>query len=333
MSLVEYKPDNDYLEPSKPRSGKLLPAVYDPVVFEQMQRIAKMMAYAPLVPDHLKVDKSLDASMANCLLVVNQALKWRMDPFAVAQETFVHKGKIGYSGKLVAAALQSTLGIRLYHYFTGTPGSPDRGILVRDKPKGEETEREMSGTVARWQTKDKDGKVNFHWSTNTDDMLIYRGTRQWCRRYEPQVILGVLTDDELKDIAARTARDITPARHTNGHAIASDAPVRRGPPPAPKPSQPDAAPQAAPARKGPPPAPKTAPEKAESPSTEEPADDALPDPESYLSHLSEQMAEASTQEEFEDVWSGHKDIAPRLSDEHQKKAREMWREHQQRLMK
>lgn len=325
MSLVEYKPDNDHLEPSRPRSGNLLPAVYDPVVFEQMQRIAKMMAYAPLVPDHLKVDNSLDSSMANCLLVVNQALKWRMDPFAVAQETFVHKGKIGYSGKLVAAALQSTLGVRLHYYFTGTPGSPDRGIVVRDKPKGEDTEREISGTVVRWQTRDKEGKVNFHWSTNADDMLLYRGTRQWCRRYEPQVILGVLTDDELEDIAGRTARDITPSRPLNGNAIASDAPVRRGPPPAPKP-------QDASAPKGPPPAPKTVPEKAEAPSIEEPADAPLTDPISYLSHLSEQMTRASTQEEFEEVWSVHKDVAPRLSEEHQKKARDLWRTHQQRLM-
>src|SRR5262249_25095811 len=32
--------------------------------------------------------------------------------------------------------------------------------------------------------------------------LIYRGTRQWCRRHEPGVILGVYTVDELEDAAA-----------------------------------------------------------------------------------------------------------------------------------
>lgn len=101
--------------------------------------------------------------------------------------------------------------------------------------------------------------------------------------------------------------------------------VRRGPP------SPPSALQVA-ARKGPPPAPKAAPEKAEASAPEASADELLPDPISYLSHLSEQMTEALTQEEFEEVWSAHKDVAPRLSEEHQKQAREIWRHHQQRLM-
>lgn len=110
------------------------------------------------------------------------------------------------------------------------------------------------------------------------------------------------------------------------------AAARPGPPPAPQtvPSAP------APARKGPPPAPKSPPPKAPDVEAIEDAeiitDDGLSDPISYLSHLSEQMCEATTQEEFEEVWSAHKDVAPRLSEEHQKQAREMWRHHQQRLM-
>src|SRR5262245_21590692 len=100
----------------------------DTAKFRQMQSIAKLMAYASLVPDHLKKVREdgfldIDTSIANCFLVVNQAINWGMDPFAVAQETFVEHGKIGYSGKLIAAALQKALGIRLYYYFEGEVGS------------------------------------------------------------------------------------------------------------------------------------------------------------------------------------------------------------------
>src|SRR5690606_25367911 len=30
-------------------------------------------------------------------------------------------------------------------------------------------------------------------------MLVYRGTRQWARRYAPEALLGVYTPDELED--------------------------------------------------------------------------------------------------------------------------------------
>jgi hypothetical protein len=53
----------------------------------------------------------MEQIMANCFLVVNQAVRWNMDPFAVAQCVSVVHGKLCYEGKLIAAIIEAKLGI------------------------------------------------------------------------------------------------------------------------------------------------------------------------------------------------------------------------------
>lgn len=323
MSLVEYQTNGELIEP--PLRQELLPPIFKAEIFDQMQRIARMMAFAPLVPEHLK-GRDINESLANCLLVVNQSLKWRMDPFAVAQETFVFQGKIGYSGKLVAAALQSCLNIKLYYYFEGT--GEQRKIIVRDRPKGEDTDRVVEGTFEQWVTKDKNGNINQSWKKQPDDMLIYRGTRQWCRRYEPQVILGVLTADELKEIRAESARDVTPrkapppapklpASETQEAETVAEKSTRKGPPPAPKTTPPSA----------PPPAPPPASETVAEAEIEPP----FADPRAYVDRLADQLDEAQSFEELHEIWLAHLEVQHRLPPEWQTKAEEQMRLHRKRF--
>jgi RecT family len=237
-------------------------AVFDTGKFEHMQRLAHVLANSSLVPDHLKGDGGAEA-LANCFLVVNQAHRWNMDPFAVAQATFVTRGKIGYEGKLVAAALAELLRIKLAVTFAGKEGTPQRSITLTD-----DSGRSITGAVEQWQTRDKEGKIQRAWQVQPDDQLIYRGTRQWCRRYEPGVILGVYTPDELED-AALNARDITPK------ATAIAAP------------------------KGPPPAPRKA---AKQPGERDLAAD---DPVAYLVLLEEEFIVAADAESIDQVWAAH----------------------------
>src|SRR5438093_1110780 len=62
--------------------------VMDTGKFEQIQRIAGLMAYSSLTPKHLK-GASREETSANCFRVINQALRWGMDPFAVVDETYM----------------------------------------------------------------------------------------------------------------------------------------------------------------------------------------------------------------------------------------------------
>jgi hypothetical protein len=175
--------------------------------FEGVERIANMMAKMGTMPAHL-MNKPAD-----CFRVVVQAVKWGMDPFVVAECTSLVHGRMCYEGKLVAAVLQSLGSIegRLEYDIKGTGQNAE--ITITGKPKGGKVQT-LHGTVAQWRTTTKkDGqKIPNAWDNIPEDMLIYRGTRQWARRYAPEALLGVRTPDEFdQEIEKEVEATIHPA--------------------------------------------------------------------------------------------------------------------------
>ncbi|KAB2680366.1 hypothetical protein [Brucella pseudintermedia] len=199
--------------------------------FEHMQRVATVMARSTLMPESLYMTGKKDEKemlpyeqiLSNCFLVVNQAVRWGLDPFAVAQCVSVVHGKLCYEGKLVSAVLQAKMGMSLHHHFDGE-GDAMR-IYLSDKPLTEkiipelrpgyrrQDMRLLDGSVAEWKTT---GTGTPWTAKNFNRMLVYRGTRDWCRIYEPALMLGVYTDDEMVDMTEasrfRRANDITPVQ-------------------------------------------------------------------------------------------------------------------------
>lgn len=191
-------------------------AVLDTARFEHMQRIARVMASTNLIPETLcmegKGDQKellpLETVTANCFLVVNQAVRWNMDPFAVAQCVSVVHGKLCYEGKLIAAVLEAKIGVRLRYEWSGV-GEQMRVKVSGKLPDG--VTEEIEGSVIDWRTIGN----NSPWKPAMyRKMLAYRGAREWCRLYAPGLMLGVYSDDELENITedARSlrAQDVTP---------------------------------------------------------------------------------------------------------------------------
>lgn len=164
-----------------------------PTSMSEAMHLAEIMSKANLLPDHLR------GKPGDCLLVIMQAQRWNMDPVSVAQCTSVVRGKLCYEGKLVAAALYATGAIdgRLRYEFSGE--GDRRQVRVIGRPRGTGADQEVVGTVADWKTE------NGNWKKSPDDMLVYRGTRQWARRYAPKALLGVYTPDELEDAEPQRA--------------------------------------------------------------------------------------------------------------------------------
>jgi len=168
-------------------------------LFEQVQRAAMMLSRSNLVPAHLRGEDKV----ADCFLVIEQAMRWRMSPFAVAQSTYVLSGKLGYEGKLIAAVVNASPRLEKSLNFEYSGKGQDRQVRVYATLKGESTPREIMGTVATWKTFTKDGSINKQWENGPDQMLSYRGAREWARRHMPEVILGVYAEEELEQIATR----------------------------------------------------------------------------------------------------------------------------------
>ncbi|MDO9439778.1 MAG: hypothetical protein Q7T73_02700, partial [Beijerinckiaceae bacterium] len=202
--------------------------ILDTARFEHMQRVARVMASSSMIPETLrtvgkgndKVDLPFEQVLSNCFLVVNQAARWGMDPFAVISCCAVVHGRLAYEGKLVAAVLAAKMNISLHHYFTGEPSSDGYRIYLCDQPFTEQLIGQLKpgakilgvrlwdGSVGEWKTTG----AGTPWTPkNYPRMLIYRGSRDWTRIYEPALMLGVYSDDEMLDLVEDArARRATP---------------------------------------------------------------------------------------------------------------------------
>ena len=170
----------------------------DVAQFELMQRVAASLAKSSFIPKHLKTG-DYEETFANVLLVVNQAQRWNMDPHQLAQHTFVVGGKLGYEGKVVAAIVnaQPRLTGKLNYTYSGE--GDKRAVVVSGRLRGESKDREVDGTVEKWKTN------NENWHKSRDQMLSYRGAREWARRHMPETILGIYSEDDLEMMATDPA--------------------------------------------------------------------------------------------------------------------------------
>lgn len=169
----------------------------DTARFEHLFRIARTLANSTLTPKHLR-GESVDETTANCFRVVNQAMRWKFDPFAVADETYVVAGKLGYQGKLVAAVVNARAGLRERLRPTYEGEGDKRCVTIHGTFRDEEAERIVELTVGQAKT------ANEMWKKDPDQKLFYSGVIKWARRHCPDVIMGVLTEDDIERMQIET---------------------------------------------------------------------------------------------------------------------------------
>lgn len=183
-------------------------ALMDPERFQHLATVARVMADSSLMPETLR-GSSPQQAYANAFMVVNVSDRWNADPFLVAQAASVVHGKLMLEGKLVAAILQRNLGITLDYDYIRDGKDVIVGIKVSGKRRSDGKVVSIDGTIDGWATKGKDGSTLKQWKLpQAATQLIYRGTREWARVYEPGAMLGITTDDEYDP--AYNAKDITP---------------------------------------------------------------------------------------------------------------------------
>jgi len=169
-----------------------------------MSFAAMMASGRATVPTHLQNNPS------DCAAIIMQAMRWRMDPFIVAQKTHVVSGHLGYEAQLVNAVVCGSgaiIGRPSYEYFgkwDGVNGKTSNdfsvGVTVSAKIKGEVEPRVLTvsmGTV---------GKVRNSplWEADPRQQIAYLAIKRWSRMHTPDVLLGVYTPDEFEQSVANT---------------------------------------------------------------------------------------------------------------------------------
>lgn len=203
--------------------------MFDTDRFEHFQRAASALMHSSILNPSIR-GESPQQCFSNLMLVFDLADRWKLPPLSIAQCISIVHNKVVYEGKLIQAALDSSLGVTLYPWWTGDRGTTEYRIFLSDKPWDDLTDEELGalrpgvqirgrriidGSVAEWRTFGKDGRTpNPAWTgAATQNQLLYRGSREWARRYEPAHLLGVYGDDEIEQIQSRMdrARDAAPA--------------------------------------------------------------------------------------------------------------------------
>jgi hypothetical protein len=208
MNVIQFDPAAPL---SRPMQGLI------PATLKEAMQLADVMAGARLVP------VALQKSAPDCLMVIQQAVRWQMDPFAVAQECSVIQGKLMYSGKLVAAVInvRGNLEERLSFAYTGKDA--ERTITVSGRLRGEGSSRTATVTLKDART------ANTQWSKQPDQQLMYHGTRVWARRHMPEMMLGVFSPEEFDEATNKGNARIEQLPPVNPPVEAGDTPPAPAP--------------------------------------------------------------------------------------------------------
>lgn len=167
----------------------------------EVMEFAKMMSVAGnAVPKHLQGNPGM------CLAVCVQALEWRFSPFAVANKSYEVQQRLSFESQLVHAVIEQRAPItgRLRHSFEGEGDQRVCIVTARLRETGEILEYKSPPFV---KITPKNSPL---WKTKPDLQHYYNTSRDFCRVYFPDVLLGVYADDELRDhIGPDNAKDVT----------------------------------------------------------------------------------------------------------------------------
>ncbi len=162
--------------------------------FELVEKMTRMLAHSAFVPKHL-VDKDDPLrTQANCFRVALQAHNWDRNVFDVADRSYVTNGKLGYEGKLIASVVNTRAGLkgRLAYKYTGA--GEDRTVEVSGTFRDESEPRTITLSFKQAKTN------NEMWTKDPDQKLAYCGALRWARRHCPEVIDGVMSEEDLEVI-------------------------------------------------------------------------------------------------------------------------------------
>lgn len=184
------------------------PAVFTDQGYECARQQAKDLAASDLVPTAYK------GKPANCLIALETAHRTGASVMAVMQNLNVIHGKTSWSSQWVIATINSC-GRFTPLEFKMTGEGMDRTCVAyaTDKKSGAVTE----GPSVSMQTAKLEGwydKPGSKWKTMPELMLRYRAGTFFGRLYVPDLLLGMQTDDE--------ARDVTPAPEPSAVASLND---------------------------------------------------------------------------------------------------------------
>jgi len=171
--------------------------------FAQQVDYAKWMAQAGFA-----INKDLRENVGACLAVLDMSQRWGFAPYQVARLCYQVNGTMALESQLIHAVIEkfAPLAQRLRCSYEGE--GADRRCIVTGHIRGE-VDPLIYTSPKVGNIKPKNSPL---WSTDVDQQLWYFSSRSWCRKYCPDILMGIYGRDEVMDsnIGAANAIDVSP---------------------------------------------------------------------------------------------------------------------------
>jgi hypothetical protein len=154
-----------------------------------------MFASSELVPDNYK------GKVADCTIILSMALRHNADPMAFFNGVYIIKGKPSMEAKL-GIALANKAEVFAHPILYDLTGSGE-AMQCRAYTKMADTGTDIEMTVSMAMAKKEGWTKNPKWSSMPELMLRYRSAMFLIRSYAPEVLYGMSTHDEAREMAAR----------------------------------------------------------------------------------------------------------------------------------
>lgn len=159
-------------------------------------KAAKFLSTTDLVPSTYKNEP------ANCLVALDLANRTGHSPMMIMQNLYIVHGKPAWSGQFAIALVN-----------TGTKFEPIKYVYVGEKGKDsygcyatairKEDGVKVVGTTITIEMAKKEGwygKKGSKWQTMPEQMLLYRAGAFFARAHCPELLFGLQTAEEIRDV-------------------------------------------------------------------------------------------------------------------------------------
>lgn len=179
-------------------SNKQTPGIFSPEAFEFTQRVAKAFASSDIVPEKFK------GNLANCIVALEVAKACNVSPMAVFQNLHVIQGRPSWSSSYIIAALNACGRFAPLRFEMSGQGDDRQCVAWTKDSSGER----LDGPAVSIKMAKDEGwyqKNGSKWKTMPELMLRYRAAAFFGRLYAPDVLNGMQSEDEVKEVI-----DVTP---------------------------------------------------------------------------------------------------------------------------
>lgn len=170
--------------------------------FKNAMQMATQLAKSDMIPTIYKNKPE------NCIIALELSNRLKLSPFLVMQNMYIVQGKPSWSSSFIISCINGSGRFTGPLKFEMDAGRTKCRAYATEKTSGEKLVGPLI-TMEMAQAEGWLGKNGSKWKTMPELMLRYRAAAFFGRLYCPEIINGMLTDDEAEDVRPLDETDVT----------------------------------------------------------------------------------------------------------------------------